>query len=229
VVELALLKMARPDTAHDVAALTSRLDRLEERTRRARPDEKPAVPEATVSRPAGVAAGEAAPRSQRAASGVERREEDEGERGDPEPAGEPAAPRAPTDADVATVVEKWPVVVARVRDEAGPRRFALFREARPHAMEGSTLVLVVPGPFHRDQLTEDDVLTAVVRTVLSDVLGGGVDVRYEAGDDGATTGPPPSETPARAPDEADLVESDEGAIDPTALVVDMLGGEVVSD
>jgi hypothetical protein len=31
----------------------------------------------------------------------------------------------------------------------------------------------------------------------------------------------------RAPDQGDLVESDEGAIDPTALVVDLLGGEVV--
>jgi hypothetical protein len=131
--------------------------------------------------------------------------------------------------DLGVVVEKWPVVVARVRDEAGPRRFALFREARPRSVDGAALVLGVPGPFHRDQLTEDDVLRNVVDSVLADVLGGAVSFRYEAADDEPGVELPPAEQPSRAPDKADLVETDEGAIDPAALVVDLLGGEVVSD
>jgi hypothetical protein len=39
--------------------------------------------------------------------------------------------------------------------------------------------------------------------------------------------PPPAAEPTRAPDKDDLVDEDQGAIDPTELVVDILGGEII--
>jgi hypothetical protein len=39
--------------------------------------------------------------------------------------------------------------------------------------------------------------------------------------------PEVSADPVRAPDEADMDEATAGAIDPTDLIVDLLGGEVV--
>lgn len=242
VVELALLKMTRPDTAPDVAALTARLDRVEERIRRLGSGEAPqpapaAAPPEREREESVLPPGDEAPAAP-AASEPSQDEAatdpvDEVAEAEPEaepPVGAPSVPAASAGAvtvDVEELIEKWPVVVARVREEAGPRRFALFREAMPDRAEGAVLTLTVPGPFHRDQLTEDDVLRGVVTAVLSDVAGVAVTVRYEAGD--GTPSPERVETEESAPDKDDLIESSAGAIDPTALVVDLLDGEIVSD
>jgi hypothetical protein len=131
------------------------------------------------------------------------------------------------------VDEAWPAIVAHVRDEAGPRRNALFKEARPAAVEGSTVVLAVPEhlPFHLAQLQEDDTLSAIVNEAAERVLGGAVRFEYRVGEARPedTAPGPADDTTDGVPDRDTLVDSEEGAVDATDLVVDLLGGEVVED
>jgi hypothetical protein len=125
----------------------------------------------------------------------------------------------------------WPPLVARVRDEAGPRRYALFREVRPAGVEGATVVLGVPVhlQFHLAQLQEDDRLTEIVTSIASELLGGSVTIDYRFLDGEDEPAVPEPDPPSKAPDKEDLDDGGEGAIDPTDLVVDLLGGEVVDD
>ncbi|MEX1209075.1 MAG: DNA polymerase III subunit gamma/tau, partial [Acidimicrobiia bacterium] len=238
VVELALLQMARPETATDPVSLAGRLDRVEERLRRAgtpAPASAPAEPKLTVPAPAlsgAVASPNPPPVASSPETAAEASASDAPFAATP-PVQEPAAAASPTPSapsavfDLAVVDEKWPAIVARIRDEAGPRRFAFFREARPAAVDGSTLVLEIPEQFkfHLDALSEDDRLNAIVISVLADVLGGSARVAYRSG--AVQVEPEVSADPVRAPDEADMDEATAGAIDPTDLVVDLLGGEVV--
>jgi DNA polymerase-3 subunit gamma/tau len=234
VVELAMLEMSRPETAADVASLTSRLDRLEDRMRRTPVPSPPPPP------PGG---GEASPPQADSPTAATRPSRQ------PEPSMPPTRPdtgsRTPSAEasvaaragrpgavfDMAAVDEKWPAVVAAVRDEAGPRRFAMFREARPAGVEGSTLVLEVPAqmPFHLDALSEDDRINAILARVLSEALGGAVAVRYKAAEGMPEQPRSLPEEPRRAPDRDTLDLAGGGAIDPAALIVDLLGGEVVEE
>lgn len=234
VVELTVLQMCRPETADDLPALVARIDRLEERLRRVQAGgpvaEAATVPGAAVGGSATPVAAVAQPEAPAPTPAPAR---------DPVPARQPApAPQAPAamvaptgpapaSLDESAVEAIWPAAVARVRDEAGLRRFALFREVRPAGVDGATVLLEVPGnlPFHLAQLHEDDRLRSVVTTVLSDLLGGTVQVRYRAGD--GTPEPEPAVEPSRAPDKHTLTESSEGAIDAADLLADLLDGEVV--
>jgi hypothetical protein len=128
------------------------------------------------------------------------------------------------------VQSAWPEVVARIRDEAGPRRFALFREVRPAEVAGDLIALEVPEnlPFHLARLGEDDRLNATAAQVLAEVLGGGVRLAYRMG---VAVAPAPAPTTAelRAPDRDSLAEAGAGGIDAAELLSDLLGGEVVGD
>ncbi|HSM02407.1 MAG TPA: hypothetical protein VK960_08235, partial [Acidimicrobiia bacterium] len=227
VVELALLRMARPETAADTASLAVRLDRLEERLRRAPPG--PAANTGPVSSGPAPTAEPAPKEAPKAETPEPARDElpDDGvaEESTAEP--EPAMP--PAEFDLETVDQKWPAIVARIREEAGPRRFAFFREARPAEVDGSTLVLEIPEQFkfHLEALTEDDRLNTIVMAVLSDALGGSTRVAYRSGAVDVEPEVSRSQDPDRAPDESELADEEDGGIDPTDLVVDILGGEVV--
>lgn len=143
----------------------------------------------------------------------------------PVPAAPP--PEPPSDLSIESVSACWPAVAGRLREVAGARRFALFQEARPVAVEGGAVVLEVPAnlPFHLSQLQEDDALNAIIATALGDALGGRVGLKYRAGEPvSATTA---AREPGRVPDKDSLVESGEGAIDAIALMTDLLDGEVV--
>ncbi len=228
VVELALLRLTRPETAADTGALAARLDRLEERVRRlaTAPPKEPAPPEAPASEPAKAApprqpeapfeAPEAAPTT--ADSELPAK-----------PAAPPAAAPPPPDLDLATVQSVWPALVTRVRDTTGPRRNALLREAQPAAVEGATVVLTVAEhlSFHLEQLKADEELRQVVEREAAELLGGAVRVDYRA--EPAQEASPDGGEPATVPAEHELVEAGEGGIDPEALVVDLLGGEVVEE
>lgn len=240
VVELTVLQMCRPETADDVAALVARIDRLEERLRRVQAGSPaPAADAAPASAPAPATAPaddgpKAEPRrraGQEAPAGGTTPSPSPAAEAPPPPAPAPAAPTgpAPEGLDVAAVESVWPAAVARVREDAGMRRFALFREVRPAAVEGATVLLEVPGnlAFHLAQLHEDDRLRAVVTAVLSDLLGGAVTVRYLAGDGTPEPEPAAAAVPTRAPDKDSLSESSEGAIDAADLLADLLDGEVV--
>ncbi len=229
VVELALLRITRPETAQDSAALVARLDRLEELYRRmaaAPPPRAPAAPRPEAE-PAPTA-----PEPKVAADApfepTTTAEEPEETTDDPEPAPPPAA-APPADFDLDAFESVWPALVTRVRDHAGPRRNALLREARPHAVEDGVVVLAVAGhmSFHLEQLQADEELRAVVEREAGELLGGAVRVAYRAADDTQPSllAPEPETVPAAH----ELVDGGQGGIDPADLVVDMLGGEVVDD
>ncbi|HSL84095.1 MAG TPA: DNA polymerase III subunit gamma/tau, partial [Thermoanaerobaculia bacterium] len=262
VVELALLRLVRPETATDPASLSARIDRLEGRIRLLRehgPAEgSPAPPAAAVPAQEARRAPEPAisepPPAPPAPAPAEGAPAPGGSGGEtfaspaaPEPPPAPEAPAAPASGlDMEAVDAAWPQLVSLVRDEAGPRRYALFRETRPIAVEGATIVLGIGAhlPFHLAQLREDDRLTAVVEGAAASLLGGAVAVEYRTvdgdplprgssagagedgggGEDGGDGG-----TPERVPDKDQLTDGGDGGIDPTELLADLLGGEIVED
>ncbi len=242
VVELTIIRLTRHDTAIDAVSLAARLDRIEGRLRR-----DPAPPSAAQ----GVVSEPAAPRVKPASTGAVAMETVPTRAGVPtdapfeetvEPAAATEASSAPMkdempDAEVTmkAVESAWPALIGKVREAVGPRRYALLKEATPGSAEANQLVLHLPPhlTFHLESLQEDQALREVVEMAASDLLGGRVRVAYEPGPD---TGPalaavqdPIPEKPARAPDPADLVDAAEGGIDPTKLVEDILGGEVIED
>lgn len=231
VLELALIRLTRPDTSADPDALLARLQRLEDRVRWLADQGGPAKQDDAAPRAvkrAAPAAPSTPPPAPAPEPGVEREDPEEPS---VDPAVEtPPAPPPIEGLDLDAVDKMWPALVARVREETGPRRHALFRESRPAAIEGSTIVLGVGEhlPFHLEQLREDDHLTAIVVAAASELLGGGVAVTYRP--EGA---PPPQaeadQEETKAPNPDDLLPGGDGGIDPTDLVVDLLGGEVVAD
>ncbi len=233
VVELALLRLVRPETAPDVDAVASRLDRLEARVR-----------DIAGQVALGSTAGAAAPTS--ADTTAPAADEATSETGPPLVA-EPVAPSGPGGAeppaeptgehtavaenlDLAAFESVWPSIVAGIREHSGPRRHALLKEARPVAVERGVVTLEVPAhlPFHLEQLRADEDLQAVVIGVAAPLLGGAIELRFSAadgdGDDGGEAA-----SPERAPEASELLDEGTEGADPEALVVDILGGEVVSE
>ncbi len=166
--ELALIKLTRPETSTDPEALISRMDRLERRA--TRPTEATTIAEAASSPPA-------APQ--------------------PHATETPAEPEAPAEdagtADQASGTEDreigidfdqlkkvWPGLFGSLSEVLGARRWALFREATPAAVEGRTIVLEVSPGFHLEQLEKDDAVARIVATKASDLLGGQVKVVFRS-------------------------------------------------
>jgi DNA polymerase-3 subunit gamma/tau len=232
VVELALLRLTRPETVADPASLDARLSHLEStvrmlagRTAGSGAQAAPAVQTAEADPPA----PEASPDKEEAATAVFAVEEDSGrlELEEPEAPSEPALELPAADVDLATVESVWPALVSRIRDQAGPRRHAWLRESVPVEVTDGTVVLEVPAhlPFHLEQLKADHQLVGMVGAVAAELMGGRVEVVFKAGAEQAAAA-----EPVRAPDKDDLVESsDTEAQDPAALVVEGLGGEIVSE
>jgi DNA polymerase-3 subunit gamma/tau len=249
VVELALLRLTRPETVVDTAGLDARLARLESRVRELMtgavvvPPSQATPAPAQATRTAEPVAADAPfadtapePDASRSTASESPQVEPVGE-GPTEEEQPPATatPAATDDTaagfDLHTFESAWPAVVARVRDHAGPRRHALLKEAAPAAVDGSTVTLRVPAhlPFHLEQLKADAELHGILATTAAELVGGPLTVRFVAGEDlGGPIGVEDPD-PSRAPDKDQLVEAHDNADDPESLVVDLLGGEVVSD
>jgi len=238
VVELAVLQMTRPETAADPASISARIDRLEDRVRILNergpesseiPDQPtptaltPDVPAVEVPAPAPAVVEEAP------VLVAVPDEAPEADVVDAPQVTESAATRPSASLTLDVVDAAWPAIMARVRDEAGMRRHALFREARPTEVDDDLLVLEVPAhlPFHLAQLGEDDRLNAIVVAAASDALDGQIRLQYRAGEADATAAAAPVAEPERAPDKDQMVGEGEAGIDPTGLVIDLLGGEVI--
>jgi DNA polymerase-3 subunit gamma/tau len=228
VTELALIRLTRPETVVSADALTVRLDRLEQRwrdtpsgggARGSRRDDDRAEVEDRSSPPPRTAPPPPPPQVPAAAS-------DDGEAAAPPGQVEPIV-----DLTLATFESTWPALAARMRDVAGPSRHALLKEATPATVDGANVTFTVPShlPFHLEQLRADHELHDQLGRVAAEMLGGSITVQFVAAD--ATT-PPDAATEdgsGRAPDKDDLLESGPAADDPTELVVDLLGGEVIDD
>ena len=260
VVELALLRLTRPETVIDAAGLDARLSRLESRVREVlsgglpapatspSPQEPtPVAPDAPfVDTPAATPAT-ARPPAEPAAPVIDDAAPDAAGEGDAQSsatevmAADAAAASAGDGAsveggevtfDLRTFESAWPAVVARVRDHAGPRRHALLKEAAPTSVEGTTVTFEIPAHlvFHLEQLMADTALHTIVATTAAEVIGGPVRVRFIAADGGSVTAVAAEPDPARAPDKDTMAElGDPGAEDPASLVIEELGGEVVSE
>lgn len=245
--ELAMLKLTRPEVSDDPASLSARIARLEGGARPA-PAAQPAevrpaaAPVATPvqSEPA-VEPAAPEPIAQPTESGQNLSPEPQVE--EPEPVAEtpgdvepPAAPESPTRPSAVPTTgdlhRVWPQLVASVR-ELGARRDALFREASPDGVEGSTVVLTLPAhlEFHLEQLRNDAELVSFVADRASALLGNLVTVQFRIM--GATT-PAAQPEPAAAdddpiPDKDRMLEAPAGATDPLSLLQSELGAEIVAD
>jgi DNA polymerase III subunit gamma/tau len=207
VVELAVLKATRPETALDAAALAARLDRLERQARQTHPAASAPI---QVSGSAVREADEEEPPLDRERSAVN------GPR-----------PTVNTDLSLATFLTAWPAMVARVRSDVGARRHAYLKEANPVAVEEGVVVFEIPSHLHflLEQLKADTELHEILSGMAIETLGTPISMRFVPGDEDAQ-----APEPDRAPDKDDLAEegTDAGE-DPTRLVTDLLGGEVISE
>ena len=247
VVELAVLRLTRPETVFDPAALDARLSRVESTIRQIAT--RPASPPSTSATDIPAASHDpvADPQPLESTSdpepstGIDDATFESSPDETPEPEAVPDGtfelevvensppPLEPvTGLDVAGFAAVWPALVAQVRDRAGPRRHAWLKESTPLAVEGSTVVLEVPAhlPFHLEQLKADRELISIVRSIAADLLGGSIDVAFQSG----PADQPAEPEHARAPDSSTLAETNgDRGDDPTAFVVEELGGEVVSE
>ena len=246
--ELAILRLTRPELADDNSALLARVEKLErgvsaglntadEPTGAAPMFEVPSGVDAdTPEAPVVVAVADVVP-----IDGVAELPAQEQRDKAELPATEVVEQRAvaltaaPTMADLERI---WPQLVAGVRDELGARREALFREAMPGGVEGSALVLTVPASmgFHLEQLLSDEKLTSYVTSRASELLGGTVTVGFRPSDGSTTV----RQTRAAADEEADsetdplpdkdsLLEAPATGTDPLSLLEDAFGATVVED
>jgi DNA polymerase-3 subunit gamma/tau len=226
VVELALLRLTRPETAADPASLAARLDRVEETLKRSPAPKAATPPAAATPAPTATATGDADSHAEPEVDVVEQH--------DPEPAASAPLVAFVEGLTLEQVESVWPALVAQVRDAAGPRRHALFRETTPTAVDDpATIRLGVPAhlPFHLEQLRADLELQGIAGGVAAELFGGAVAFEFEAAD-GRQQAPAvddDEDEPERAPDADQLAKAPEGGDDPTGIILDELGGSVVSD
>jgi DNA polymerase-3 subunit gamma/tau len=238
VIELALLRLTRPETSPDVDSLMARIGRLETQLR----DLQRGAPSGAVTPDAPDV--ETAPPADVAAAPVAQEPPQEGlEQGTAEIVAEPEEPSiepvadAPVSADpvahssldLRTFESAWPVIVARVRDELGPSRHALLKEAVPAGAENGLVTLHLPShlPFHLDRLQADTELQSALAAIATDSLGETITLAFASAAGGGDAEPVP--TPDRAPDKDTMSEEGDDETDAAALVVDILGGEIISE
>lgn len=244
--ELAVIKLTRPETATDAEAVLSRLENLERKIALGLVAPAPAAatappPQAVAPEPRPAAA---APEPV-AATAPPEDPPDEGQMAPPlepdlaplvrEPDPEPEA----ADLTIERFRSIWPQLFGGLRDLLGARRWALFRETEPMEVRGTILVVGVRHGFHLQSLKADPAAASIVATKAGDLLGGTVKVVFEPANPAADGETPSHEStampkasepePDRVPDMADLDEAPDDSTDPFKLVEDELGGTVVDD
>jgi hypothetical protein len=137
----------------------------------------------------------------------------------PAPTPEPAGPAIDISFDKLQKI--WPGLFGGLRDVLGARRWALFREAVPAAVEGNTIVLEVADDFHLNSLAQDDAVSAVVATKASDLLGAPVRVRFQRRD--------AVEEDDGKVDLSQLEERPDADADPATLLAAELGAKLVDE
>lgn len=240
VVELAILRLTRPETVPDLDGVTVRIDRLERRLRDIERGDRTAAspsaveatkdevlaPDRPFSKTSETAAFEPASEETVATESAAHVQESEPTVGTDTGEPEPASGESPL--DLADFERVWPAIVAQIRQDIGPRRHALLKEASPAAVTGGTVMFEVAAHmhFHLEQLKADAGITDAISTAAVDQLGRQVTVAFRSAD----AEPVAEETePERAPDKNDLVEA-VGDDQSSAVnnVLDVLGGEIVS-
>ena len=234
-IELALVKVTRPDLDHSEAALEERLRRLEAAAAGAghppvspRPGSVKAPPqEAAVAKPAAksastaTATGVTEPAAQRAAQpGTAAAPE-------PAPAAQPASEQPEVEAAAAQeltlerVKRAWELVLQRVQAVRVPL-YGFLRDGRPSALEGDALTIALPSEFalrNAEQGDNADVLSAAVEGVL----GRRITARFELATGAAAQAAAPIATPAAPqtaaalPDFTDQIRAAQAKLDAELL------------
>jgi len=198
-VELAVIKLTRPETASDPDALLARVERLE-RSRQADPESRVASPESRVPSPESVS----------------------------DPKSPTPSPRIDVEGlSLERLNEIWPALFGGLRQVLGPRRWAYFREVTPAAMEGNRLILQVGEDFLLEGLQKDQVVVSVVATQASDLLGAQIEVEFRKSDGGAPA--PVESLDAVELDKDRLFDAPQEATDPTALLEKELGATLIEE
>ncbi len=241
VVELAVLKLTRPETTQDIESLTVRFERLEREVRELKRTTPTPQPDASTPHQDGplnpdrpFAASDPPPTPRPSTSTTSEAPTK------PIPDAAPTTPdemptkpqpvvAAPTaDITIEAFERVWPAIVATIRQDVGPRRHALLREAAPVSIEGGTVVFEVASHmhFHLEQLKSDEGITNAIATAGSEQLGQPINVVFRSADAPQLS---QEEDAGRAPDKDDLLDAGDDAVDPASVVLDILGGEIVSD
>ena len=256
VVELAVIRLTNPATVPSLEGVQARLDRVERDIRQNTTDHRPAAEDhgsrtadhAPAEAPSDRPFAEASDKPQSSvplSSGTAEEQNDEA-RGSTEPKetgespsqAEDQGPEAEAEAEPKSVdagvsevsieaFEKvWPAMMAEIRQDVGPRRQALLREATPRRIDGGVVVFEVATHmhFHLEQLKSDAEIADAIGSAAGKHLGAQVNVVFRSADAPQVV---LEAEPERAPDKDDLLEADDAAVDPVALVVDILDGKVV--
>jgi DNA polymerase III subunit gamma/tau len=266
--ELAMIRLTRPETSFDAGAIQSRLDRLERRlagqpmptspTPSVSPPAQPPVTspaqppgeqhEMDVSPPLRVVPSTSEPAEQQpaahqpeapvapAAAEAAFETMDIAQAAAPLVAEDAAPPaRSKVNPTMAQFEQIWPALFAGLRDLLGSRRWALFRETEPGAVEGSTLVVAVKHDFHLKALKDDNAVAMIVSTRAGDLLGGDVRVVFRGPGESGGGAAPVADTGMEEdlssiefqPDR--LIEAPPDLTDPFKLITEELGGTVVDE
>jgi DNA polymerase III subunit gamma/tau len=233
-VELALVKVTRPELDHTESALEERLRRLESAAAGAgrpsaapRPEPAKAQPEKARAEKAAAAAAQPAvkpaPAAQPAADPERPQRPETAGRVAPEPA--PAAQPAPDDAGptqeltLERVKRAWELILQRVQALRVPL-YGFLRDGRPSALEGDALTVALPSEFalrNADQNDNADVLAGAVEGVL----GRRVTARFELASGAAAQAAAPAAAAAppatSLPDFTDQIRAAQAKLDAELL------------
>ena len=235
VVELAVLRLTRPETVPDLSGITVRLDRVERDVRgltthhdqssavsRPPSEKQPTPDEASLApeRPFGQATDDT-PQTTHDEEQQEPNADDDSQKAE----GGVQAPEL----DFSEFERAWPAIVAQIRQDVGPRRHALLKEASPAGVENGIVIFEVASHmhFHLEQLKADDGIAAAISAAGMDHLGQPVSIAFRSSDAPTRSEQPEVEV---VPDKDDLAESNDGEEpDVVTNVLDVLGGEIVGD
>jgi DNA polymerase-3 subunit gamma/tau len=246
VVELAVIRLTRPETVPDLDGVTVRLDRIERKLRELergtppsalRPPPSAEAPSAELpqDRPFHTSETEEQPTapSQEPAQGMPPQADIQqpSEEGQPtEQSGEQNAEEGSTESLAFEDFERaWPAIVAQIRQDVGPRRHALLKEASPVGVENGAVVFEVASHmhFHLEQLKADEGISQAISSAGRDQIGQPVSVLFRSSEAPVV---PLEREPQPVPDKDDLVEATGNEeSDVVSNVLDVLGGEIVGD
>ncbi len=219
-VELALIKLTRPETASDPDALVSRMDRLERRI--GKPSEAAPPVSTSASAPGPDKPAKPPTVTTEAAAETEMNEAAAPlitEEGSVDSPADPAI-----DISFEQLQKIWPGLFGGLRDVLGARRWAFFREAVPADVAGNTIILEVAHEFHLASLQQDDAVASIVATKASDLFGSPIKVRFRAKEGSSVQEVDPDKVDLNELEDRPSVETD-----PTELLAAELGAEVVDE
>lgn len=144
---------------------------------------------------------------------------------------EPEKKAATVDSDITMEAfnRAWPAIMAEIRQTVGPRRQALLREAFPRSMNESTVVFEVAAHmhFHLEQLKADAGIAEAIGEATQEHLGTRLGAMFRSTDAVTPTADP---EPEQVPDKDDLLKAtDDDAVDPVAVVADILDGQIIDE